>query len=114
LLVAALLGGRSGCPAGSTLAGARPGGALHLLELLPGGGQADLQSVDLAQPALAFGLGDAGDQVVADLDQTVTLGGIGSKERAAQAALTELILKGGQPRRRRGCNAVSHKNLGAT
>ena len=43
-----------------------------------GAGEADLQSFGLAEPALGFGLGDAGDEVVADLDQVGSGGGIGA------------------------------------
>ncbi|MFF0001227.1 hypothetical protein [Streptomyces avermitilis] len=32
-------------------------------------GQADLEPFGLAAPAFAFGLGDAGDQIVADIDE---------------------------------------------
>jgi hypothetical protein len=38
-------------------------------ELVVGAGEADLEAFDLAQPAFAFGLVDAGQQVVADLLQ---------------------------------------------
>ncbi|MEV3993598.1 hypothetical protein AB0J57_32345 [Streptomyces sp. NPDC049837] len=40
-------------------------------------GEADTQSSNLAEPAFALGLGDASDQVVADLDQSVAFGGSG-------------------------------------
>jgi hypothetical protein len=35
---------------------------------------------DLAEPAFAFGLGDAGDQVVADVGKSCPLGRVRSKE----------------------------------
>jgi hypothetical protein len=44
--------------------------------------------------AFAFGLGDAGEEAVADVLQAGALGGVDSQERAADAAFTELILKG--------------------
>ena len=42
-------------------------------ELVIGAGEADLESFDLAEPAFAFGFGDAGDEVVADLGDAVPL-----------------------------------------
>ncbi|GLB92279.1 hypothetical protein Mkiyose1088_42450 [Mycobacterium kiyosense] len=41
--------------------------------LIVGGGEADLQAFDFAEPAFASGLGDAGFEVVADLDETIAL-----------------------------------------
>ena len=52
-----------------------------------GAGEADLESFDLAEPALGFGFGDAGDEVVADLVQAGPGGGVGAQQRAAQAAV---------------------------
>ena len=52
-----------------------------------GAGEADLESFDLAEPAFAFGFGDAGGEVVADLDQAVALGGVGPEHRAADAGV---------------------------
>ncbi len=66
------------------------GDLLHLGELVPGAGQADLQSLGLAEPAGRFGLSDAGGQVAADLGKAVPLGGVWAQQRAAQAPLTEL------------------------
>ena len=48
-----------------------------------GAGEADAESFDLAEPAFAFGLGDAGVQVVADLFEPGSLRGIGPEERAS-------------------------------
>ncbi|MET9830052.1 hypothetical protein ABZ078_12175 [Streptomyces sp. NPDC006385] len=50
-------------------------------------GEADMRSFNLAEPAFALGLGDAGDQVVADLDQSVASGGVGPEHRAADAGV---------------------------
>ncbi|GAA5116491.1 hypothetical protein GCM10025762_32380 [Haloechinothrix salitolerans] len=61
--------------------------AIDLGELVFGSGEADLQSFDLAEPALAFGLGDAGGEVVTDLDEPITLGGIGPENRATDAGM---------------------------
>ena len=51
-----------------------PVAPIELAELLLGASQADLESFNLAEPAFAFGLGDAGDQVVADVRQPCPLG----------------------------------------
>ena len=63
------------------------GDLVHLGELGFGAGEADLQAFGLAEPALGFGFGDAGDEVVADLDQAGSGGGVGAQQRAAQAAV---------------------------
>jgi hypothetical protein len=58
--------------------GGAPGGLLvDLGEFLAGCGEADFQSFDLAEPALALGFGDARVQVVVDLDESGALGRIG-------------------------------------
>jgi hypothetical protein len=49
-----------------------------LVEFLAGAGEADLQPVDLAEPAFAAGFGDASVEVVADLDQPGALCGVGA------------------------------------
>jgi hypothetical protein len=48
--------------------------AVYLGEFVVGAGEADLESFDLAQPAFAFGFGDAGGGVVADLGDVGSLG----------------------------------------
>ncbi|MCX5112527.1 hypothetical protein OOK13_29435 [Streptomyces sp. NBC_00378] len=53
---------------------------IELAELLLGAGQAGLETFDLAEPAFAFSLVDAGDQVVADVGEPCPLGRIDSKE----------------------------------
>ena len=63
------------------------GDLVHLGEFGAGAGEADLQSFGLAEPAVGLGFGDAGDEVVADLDQAVPGGGVGAQQRAAQAAV---------------------------
>jgi hypothetical protein len=80
----------SGPASGSCRAGRWWGAEFHgfavadapvwLGELVLGPGEADLESFDLAQPAFAFGLGDPGGQVVADLGQAVALGWVRPKE----------------------------------
>jgi len=58
-----------------------PGGQVtDLGESLLGPGEADLQSLDLAEPAFTFGFGDPAGQVVADLQQPGSLGGVGPQE----------------------------------
>jgi hypothetical protein len=42
--------------------------------------EADLEALDLAEPAFAFGFRDAGEEVVADVDQTRPLGRVRSQE----------------------------------
>jgi hypothetical protein len=49
--------GVSGCPAAS----------FDLDKFVFGAGEADLESLDLAEPPFAFGFGDAGLEVVSDL-----------------------------------------------
>lgn len=43
-------------------------------ELLLGAGHADLETLDLAEPAFRLGFGDSGDQVVAGSRQAVPVG----------------------------------------
>jgi hypothetical protein len=64
----------------------------HGAELLPGRLKGGFQAADLAEPALAAGLGDAGLEVVADLQQPGFLGRVRPKLRAPDTALTEMIL----------------------
>ncbi len=61
------------------------GDLVHLGEFVPGAGQADLQSLGLAEPAGRFGLSDTAGQVAADLSEAGPLGGVGAQQRAAQA-----------------------------
>ena len=68
--------------------GAAGCGAVGLGEFAGGGGEADLESFGFAGPAFAFGFGDAGVEVVADLLQAVALGGVDSQEWAPDACLT--------------------------
>jgi hypothetical protein len=49
-------------------------------ELVFGPGEADLQALDLAEPALALGLGDPVAEVVANLLQAGPLGGVRPQE----------------------------------
>ncbi len=72
--------------------GSAGGGCVGLGDFAGGGGEADLESFGFAGPAFAFGFGDAGVEVVADLLQAVALGGVDSQEWASDAGLTEMIL----------------------
>ncbi|MEE1801904.1 hypothetical protein PUR57_24975 [Streptomyces sp. JV176] len=53
---------------------------VKLGEFLLSSGEADLEPLDFAEPAFAFGLGDAGDRVVADVDKPCPLGRIRPEE----------------------------------
>jgi hypothetical protein len=75
-----------------TADGRRAGCALFDLgEFVVGAVEADLESFDVAEPALALCFGDAGGEVVADLDEPLALGGIGPEHGAADAPLTEPV-----------------------
>jgi len=52
------------------------GALVDLGELVVGSGEADFEAFDLAEPAFAFGLGDAGVQVLADLFEPGSLRGV--------------------------------------
>ncbi|MFI2207905.1 hypothetical protein ACH47Z_46250 [Streptomyces sp. NPDC020192] len=60
---------------------------IQLGELVLGSCKADFKSFQLAKPALAFGLDDAGEEVVADLDQAAALVGLGTQYRAADTGV---------------------------
>jgi hypothetical protein len=58
-----------------------PGGQVaDLGEILLGAGETDFQPLDLAEPAFAVGFGDPAGQVVADLQQPGSPGGVGAQE----------------------------------
>ncbi|WP_204080156.1 hypothetical protein [Mycobacterium riyadhense] len=57
----------SGCPAAS----------FDLDEFVLGAGEADLESFDFAEPALVLRFGDAGFEVVSDLNEPGALVGVG-------------------------------------
>jgi hypothetical protein len=63
---------------------------VDLGEFFLGSGEADVEALDFAEPALAVGFGDAGYQVVADLGDAGPLGGVWPVQGAPQAPLTEL------------------------
>ncbi|WP_063767866.1 hypothetical protein [Streptosporangium roseum] len=70
-----------------------PVAPIELAELFLGASQADAEPFCLAEPAFAFGFGDAGDEVVADLLQPAALCRVRPEERTSDTCLTELILK---------------------
>ncbi|KOU36436.1 hypothetical protein ADK54_33545 [Streptomyces sp. WM6378] len=55
-------------------------------------GKAHLEPFHLAEPSFTFGLGDAGDEVVADLDESCVLRRVRSQERASDTCLSELVV----------------------
>ena len=60
---------------------------VDLCEFVFGCGETDAESFGFADPAFAFSFGDAGGQVVADVDQTVPLVGVDPQQWAADAAV---------------------------
>ena len=64
--------------------GAAGADLVHLGEFGVRTGEADLEAFGLAVPAVGFGFGDAGDEVVADVFQPCTRGWIRAQQRAAQ------------------------------
>jgi hypothetical protein len=54
------------------------GDLLHLGELGAGTGKAEFQSFGLSEPAVGLGFSDAGDEVVADLDEAGAGGWVGA------------------------------------
>ena len=63
------------------------GAAVDLGELVVGAGEADLQSLDFAKPAFAFGFGDAVVQVAVDLFQPPSLRRVWPRERAPDTSV---------------------------
>jgi len=51
---------------------------VELGELASGGGEADLQALDLTEPSVAAGFGDAAEEVVADLGEPAALVRVGA------------------------------------
>jgi len=66
-------------------AGAAGGAHVGLGEFVVGGGEADFESFGFAGPAFALGLGDARQEVVADLFQAAPLIGGNPQEWASDA-----------------------------
>jgi hypothetical protein len=62
-------------------------GGVDLGELVLGAGEADLEALDLAEPAFALGLGDTVVQVAPDLLEPAPLGRVWPQERAPDARM---------------------------
>jgi hypothetical protein len=72
--------------------GGGPAGPLvELRELVPGGGEADAQALGLAEPALPFGLGDAGGEVVAEVGQAWPLVRVDAEDGASNAGPVVIV-----------------------
>jgi hypothetical protein len=69
---------------------------VDLGDLVVGAGEADLESFNLAEPAFAFGFGDAGGEVLADLGDPGPLRRVGPVQAAPQAAV---LMDAGGPER---------------
>ena len=67
--------------------GGGAGPAVDLGELVFGAGEADFEAFGFAEPALLFGFGDAGEEVVADLGDAGALGGVWPVHGAPQAGV---------------------------
>jgi len=63
------------------------GASVDLSELFLGSSEAEAESFDFTEPPFAFGFGDAGGEVLADLGQAGPLGGVGPEHRAADAGV---------------------------
>src|SRR6266542_3279500 len=72
------------------------GMSVELGELVFCAGEADLEAVDLAEPAFPMRLGDAGEQVVADLLQARSLRWVWSQERTSD---TRVFMNAGRSER---------------
>lgn len=77
----------------STSWGAVDGRVLEAGELGHRGVEAGLESFDFSEPAIATGFTDAFAEVLDDLDEAWSLAGVDLENGAANASLTELILK---------------------
>jgi len=60
---------------------------VELGDLVVGSGETDLQAFDFTEPAFSFCLSDPRVEVVADLDEPVSLGGVGPEHGAAHAGV---------------------------
>ena len=69
-------------PSGAVWMNTVGGAPVKLGQLVFGPGQADFEAFDFAKPTFQFGFRDPGNQVVADLDETPALSGVGPEESA--------------------------------
>jgi len=76
--------------------GAVGGLLVHLGELEFGGGLGDTQTLDVAEPAVFFGLGDAIFEVFDDLMQAVDLCGVGAKQGTSHAVKASSVTTWGK------------------
>ena len=60
------------------LSGSGAGHLLDLGEFGAGSGEADLEAFDFAEPSFAAGFFDPGQQVLADIEEALALGGVGA------------------------------------
>ena len=63
------------------------GDLVHLGEFGVGAGEADLEALGFAVPAVGFGFGDAGEEVVADLFEAGPGGGVGTQQWATETTV---------------------------
>ncbi|MFV5995406.1 hypothetical protein ACNPQM_23965 [Streptomyces sp. NPDC056231] len=63
---------------------------IKLVQLAPSASEAHLEALYFTQPSFLFRLGDAGDQVVADVGQPWPLGWIRPEERASDTSFSEI------------------------
>ncbi|MEU6902771.1 hypothetical protein [Streptomyces virginiae] len=68
------------------------GDVLEALELGHRGVEADLESLNLAEPAVGAGIADAFAKILDDLDEAGLLPGVHLEDRAADAGFSELAL----------------------
>jgi hypothetical protein len=61
--------------------------SVDLGEFGVGGGEADLEPFGFSGPAFAFGFGDAGDEVFADVDEPGPLSWVDAEEGASDATV---------------------------
>jgi hypothetical protein len=67
--------------------GATGGDLVHLGKFGASAGEADLEALGFAVPAVGFGLGDAVDEVVANLFEAGPGGGVGTQQRATETTV---------------------------
>jgi hypothetical protein len=75
--------------------------------------ETDLEAFGFSVPSFAFRFGDACEEVIADVFESRALGWVGTQHRAADAGLTEMILKAVSGSIRRECSLkVTGENFG--
>ncbi|MFF5336618.1 hypothetical protein [Streptomyces sp. NPDC013181] len=89
--------GENGHPEVDQLRASFGRGVLEAVELGRRGIEADLESFDFAEPAVAAGRADAVAEVLDDFDESGSLAWVGLEDGAADAGLSELAQLGGRP-----------------